>query len=163
MAKRLMIDLIKCRDCKECEVTCLLDSHTVDLGIKWLLELASFRFTCRRCEDAPCVAVCPAEALERNEEGIIERALNLCIACKSCVAICPFGTLMNQFFDIKQPLGNLCNIDLQAYEQQCVEACPKDALSFTEQEPDEKENIYLLNDNVLVREYPWEMIKTGNE
>ena len=99
MAKKLYIDMTKCRECEECVVECVYDHHPVNRGLKSLLETAAFQFTCRRCEDAPCIEVCPADALERNSEGMVERALNLCVACKSCVAICPFGTLMTQFFD----------------------------------------------------------------
>ena len=67
-------------------------------GLKTIRELATFRFTCRKCEEAPCMAVCPAEALEKDEEGLITRHTNLCISCKSCVTICPFGTMMTDFF-----------------------------------------------------------------
>jgi Fe-S-cluster-containing dehydrogenase component len=77
MAKKLYIDMTKCRECEECVVECVYDHHPVNRGLKSLLETASFQYTCRRCEDAPCIEVCPAEALERNSEGVVERALNL--------------------------------------------------------------------------------------
>ena len=38
-------------------------------GLKTIRELATFRFTCRKCEDAPCINVCPADALEKDENG----------------------------------------------------------------------------------------------
>lgn len=159
MAKRLLIDLTKCRECRTCEVTCLYDGHPVNIGLKSILEMAAFRFTCRHCEDAPCIAVCPAEALERSAEGIVERALNLCVACKSCVAACPFGTLMNQFFDMKQPVCNLCNFDETTSTLSCIDTCPENAISFTDKEPDHAENIFKLNDKVLVKEYAWDVLK----
>ena len=159
MAKRLYIDMTKCRECEECVVECVYDHHPVNRGLKSLLETAAFQFTCRRCEDAPCIEVCPADALERNSEGIVERALNLCVACKSCVAICPFGTLMTQFFDYKVPKCDLCNFDEMSSTLRCMETCPKHALTFTEKEPDESKYIFELNDKVLVKEYPWEKLK----
>ena len=66
--------------------------------IKPIRELAVFRFSCRKCEDAPCIKVCPAEALDKDPDGIVERHTNLCISCKWCVTICPFGTMMTDFF-----------------------------------------------------------------
>ena len=36
--------------------------------------------------------------LEKDMDGLIHRHINLCISCKSCVTICPFGTMMTDFF-----------------------------------------------------------------
>ncbi len=159
MTKKLIIDLTKCRMCQECVVDCLYDQHPVNLGLKSLLEMASFQFTCRRCEDAPCIAICPPEALDRNEDGIVERDLNICIACKSCVMACPFGTLMNHFFEVRQPICNLCDFDDQTMSLKCIDTCPKGALAFTEIVPDEKKHILELNERVLVKEYSWKILK----
>ncbi|MDP2423264.1 MAG: 4Fe-4S dicluster domain-containing protein [Bacteroidales bacterium] len=159
MAKKLIIDLTKCRTCEECVVECLYDHHPVNHGMKSLLEMAAFQFTCRRCEDAPCIEVCPPEALERNNEGIVERALNLCIACKSCVTVCPFGTLMNHFFEVRQPICDLCDFNELTKSLKCIDTCPKGALSFTEFVPDDKKHILELNERVLVKEYAWEKLK----
>jgi hypothetical protein len=40
-----------------------------------------------------------------------------------------------------------------------METCPKHALTFTEQEPDESKYIFELNDKVLVKEYAWKKLK----
>jgi len=122
-------------------------------GLKTMRELATFRFTCRKCEDAPCIAVCPAEALEKDGEGIIDRHTNLCISCKSCVTICPFGTMMTDFFkhhrnkDLYYDLND--RIELELF----IKACPPGVISLTEADESPAENIYMLNDKVLVREY----------
>ena len=103
MAQKILIDLVKLR-------AALVEKSDLNLpeaifylspnnnGLKTIRELATFRYSCRKCEDAPCIAVCPSEALEKDEEGIITRYTNLCISCKSCVTICPFGTMMTDFF-----------------------------------------------------------------
>jgi len=122
-------------------------------GLKTMRELATFRFTCRKCEVAPCIAVCPAEALEKDGEGIIDRHTNLCISCKSCVTICPFGTMMTDFFkhhrnkDLYYDLND--RIELELF----IKACPPGVVSLTEADESPAENIYMLNDKVLVREY----------
>ncbi len=123
-----------------------------------MLEMASFQYSCRKCEDAPCIDVCPEDALERNKEGWIERSANLCVACKSCVMICPFGTLMNHFFEVRKSICNYCQFDAQTDTLPCVETCPQGALSFAEAEPDADKYLFALNERVLVRDYAWEKL-----
>lgn len=163
MPKRLLIDLTKCRNCKECKVQCSYLYHPVNNGINSLREWAAFQFTCRRCEDSPCVSVCPADALEKDDKGILTRATNLCVACKSCVTICPFGTLMNDFFEAKKAVCDYCHFDDNTKTLKCIETCPENAISLTEMKEDENEHIYALNEFVLVKEYRWEELKHESE
>lgn len=158
MAKKLIIDLTKCRECEACTVDCAYGLHPVNRGMVSLQEMAVFRFTCRHCLDAPCIAICPAGALERNAGGIVERSLNRCVACKSCVVACPFGTMLNHFFVFKAPVCDLCHFDEETKTLRCIETCPKHALEFTDEEPDEKKHIHALNDKVLVKEYSWDTL-----
>ena len=122
-------------------------------GLKTIRELATFRFTCRKCEDAPCIAACPAEALEKDSEGIIDRHTNLCISCKSCVTICPFGTMMTDFFkhhrnkDLFYDLTNSTEID------KFISACPPGTVSLIDSRESPAENIYKLNDRVLIKDH----------
>lgn len=159
MSKRILIDLMKCRECEKCIVECDYSLHPKNNGVIGLHEMAVFNFTCRRCEDAPCIEVCPAEALERTSEGIVERAVNLCVSCKSCIAACPFGTLMNHFFEVRKSICDYCHFDEHTLSLKCVDTCPHGALSFTNQEPDEASYIFEMNKHVLVKEYAWEKIK----
>ena len=163
MAKRILIDLMKCRNCKECKVQCVYLYHPVNNGINALRELAAFQLTCRRCEDSPCVNVCPVDALEKNDKGALVRATNLCVGCKSCVAICPFGTLMTDFFDYRNAVCDYCKLDDSTTSLKCIETCPEQAISLTDAVEDEKENIFILNDYVLVKEYRWEDLKHEEE
>jgi Fe-S-cluster-containing hydrogenase component 2 len=158
MAQKILLDMIKLRSvmAEKSDIT-IPESYFYESlnsnGLKTVRELATFRFTCRRCEDAPCIIVCPAEALEKDEEGIINRHTNLCISCKSCVTICPFGTMMTDFFkhhrnkDLFYDLNNSKEIEL------FIKACPPGVVSVTESDESPSENIYKLNDKVLVREY----------
>lgn len=159
MSKRILIDLMKCRECESCAVECIYPFHPGNNGMNSLLELAAFQLTCRRCEEAPCVEVCPADALERSRQGTVERSLNLCVTCKSCVTACPFGTIMNHLFEVRKSVCNYCHFDESTVSLRCIDTCPKGALSFTDLEPDEDHDLYLLDDRVLVREYAWEKIK----
>lgn len=122
-------------------------------GLKTIRELATFRFTCRKCEIAPCISVCPAEALEKDAEGIIHRHTNLCISCKSCVTICPFGTMMTDFFKHHRDKDLYYDLDDATELELFVAACPPGTVSFTDSDEIPEKNIYRLNDKVLIREY----------
>lgn len=122
-------------------------------GLRSIRELATFRFTCRRCEEAPCIAVCPADALEKDGMGMIKRHTNLCISCKSCVTICPFGTIMTDFF--KHHRNKDLFYDLHDHEEarKFVMACPPGAARFTSEGENPEEHIWQLNEWVLIRDY----------
>src|SRR5512133_901327 len=103
MQGNILVDMIKLRAAMMKNPSCPLPEAFFygspnRNGLKTIRELAVFRFTCRKCEDAPCISVCPADALEKDGEGVIARHTNLCVSCKSCVTICPFGTMMTDFF-----------------------------------------------------------------
>jgi len=158
MAQRILLDMIKLRSVMAENPTmalpeCYFHEFPALSGLKSIRELATFRFSCRRCEDAPCISVCPAEALEKDAEGIIDRHTNLCISCKSCVTVCPFGTMMTDFFkhhrnkDLYYDLNDGKELEL------FIKACPPGVVSLTEGDESPSENIYMLNDKVLVREY----------
>jgi len=122
-------------------------------GFKSIRELATFRFSCRRCEDAPCISVCPADALEKDGEGIINRHTNLCISCKSCVTICPFGTIMTDFFTHHRNRDLFYDLTDKRELELFVKACPPGVVSLTDADESPAGNIYRLNDKVLIREY----------
>ncbi len=129
-------------------------SNTRDTaGLKTIRELAIFRFTCRKCEDAPCINVCPADALEKDSEGIVDRHLNLCISCKSCVTICPFGTMMTDFFKHHRNKDLFHDLNDKEELELFIKACPPGVVSVVESEESASDNIFKLNDKVLIREY----------
>jgi len=75
MAQKILIDMIKLRaamvkNSEQALPDALFYPSLNSNGLKTIRELATFRFTCRKCEDAPCIAVCPADALEKDTEGI---------------------------------------------------------------------------------------------
>jgi len=122
-------------------------------GLKSIRELATFRFTCRKCEDAPCISVCPAEALEKDDEGLISRYTNLCVSCKSCVTICPFGTMMADFFKHHRNKDLFYDLKDDHELMKFISKCPEGTVSLTDNDESPKDNIYRLNDKVLIKEY----------
>jgi len=155
---KVLIDMIKLRAAMTenpllelPEALCYNTSNTN--GLKTIRELATFRFTCRRCEDAPCISVCPTEALEKDKDGVIMRHTNLCVSCKSCVTICPFGTMMTDFFKHHRNRDLFYNMCDDEQVKKFVAACPPGTAMLTDGNEKPGEHIYKLNDKVLIREY----------
>lgn len=160
MDKKLLINLSKFRECSNhsCDETPpegFFSHLTNNTGLKSIRELAVFQFTCRKCEDAPCITVCPAEALEKGDNGMIERHTNLCISCKSCVAICPFGTMMSDFFDHHRKKDLYFDLSDEHELREFIKASPVGSVELVDMNENPEENIYKLNDQILVKENIW--------
>jgi len=158
MAQRILINMIKIREILGENPAFMLPealfytSPNIN-GLKTVRELASFRFTCRKCKDAPCISVCPVEALEKDEEEIISRHTNLCVSCKSCVTICPFGTMMTDFFAHHRNRDLFYDLTDDSELFKFMEACPKGTVSLVDTDELPEEHIYKLNDKILIKEY----------
>jgi Fe-S-cluster-containing hydrogenase component 2 len=158
MAQKIMLDMIRLRSVLARNPSLTIpegyfpSSSNAD-GMKTIRELAVFRITCRKCEDAPCIGVCPADALEKDGDGIINRHTNLCVSCKSCVTICPFGTMMTDFFKHHRNKDLFHNLDDDDELKLFVSSCPPGVVSVVESDESPAENIYKLNDKVLIRDY----------
>ena len=75
MAKVLMIDYEKCTGCRICEQVCSVKHEGVSNParsrikiVKWESEGRYVPVGCQQCESAPCMAICPVQALFRDEE-----------------------------------------------------------------------------------------------
>ena len=169
MSKKILIDLNKLRDHRitgrgdKPRIDGILSDHPNTNGLKTLRELAVFRFTCRRCEEAPCIQVCPADALEKDEQGMITRYTNLCISCKSCVTICPFGTMMSDFFEHKRDPERYFDLNDEKELRQFIEYNPGGAVKMVDMEENPDQDIYALNDQVLVKDIPYDKLKNEND
>jgi Fe-S-cluster-containing hydrogenase component 2 len=158
MARKILIDMIKLRAAMVENSALTLpeayfNSSVNNNGLKSIRELATFRYTCRKCEDAPCISVCPADALEKDEDGIISRYTNLCISCKSCVMICPFGTMMTDFFKHHRNKDLFHDLKDERELKKFIKACPEGTVSIIDADESPEENIFRLNDKVLIKEY----------
>ena len=157
MAQKILIDMLRLRAAMAENPQVLLPegffyNQPNNSGLKSIIELATFRYTCRKCEDAPCITVCPAEALEKDEEGVINRHTNLCVSCKSCVTICPFGTMMADFFRHHRNRDLFYNLKDASEMEKFVAACPPGTVTITDGREAPESNIFKLNDKVLVKD-----------
>ena len=127
----------RCIGCRTCEIACGLahsesDSSNDSHFLPRLQVVKSGSSTqpvmCHQCENAPCVAVCPVQALVQ-EERCVELHESLCIGCKNCVMACPFGAI--DIALLPQAKIEIVKCDLcQQHESgpECVRVCPTAAL-----------------------------------
>ena len=83
---------------------------------------------CVQCESAPCRAVCPEEAISRDE--LLGREVidyDTCIGCRMCVDACPFGVI--SFDDISK---RVIKCDLCDGDPLCVRFCGYEALRYAD-------------------------------
>ncbi|MBN1847214.1 MAG: 4Fe-4S dicluster domain-containing protein [Deltaproteobacteria bacterium] len=138
MAKALYIDYQKCTGCRLCELVCAVKHDGISNPtrsrikvMKWEAEGLYIPMSCQQCQDAPCLNVCPVKAISRDEElGRVVVDYDVCIGCRSCVAVCPFGAMNFNVIDKKVIKCDLCDGD-----PQCVRFCDVNALEFVS--PDE--------------------------
>ncbi len=133
MQKILIVDHERCTGCRLCELVCSVKNAGVSNPsrarihiIKWEMEGFELPMVCPQCESAPCMAVCPVDALSRD--GDLERVVidyDLCIGCKLCVAACPFGGMGIDAVAKKVIKCELCDGD-----PVCVEFCQPQALQY---------------------------------
>ena len=134
MQKMIFVDYDKCTGCRYCETACAAQHEGVcnpsRARIKVMRsEMEAFvaPLLCQQCLDAPCVRVCPAKALFRDDNGYgsVGVDYDLCIGCKMCIVACPFGAMKFDAVKMRVIKCDFCDGD-----PACVKACSTDALMF---------------------------------
>jgi Fe-S-cluster-containing hydrogenase component 2 len=135
MEKVLVIDHQKCTGCRLCELVCSVTHDGVSNParsrikvMKWEAEGHYIPMSCQQCEDAPCKNVCPVKAISQDEDyGYMKVDYDVCIGCRSCVAVCPFGAMNYNVIDKK-----VFKCDLCGGKPQCVRFCDEKAVDFVD-------------------------------
>ena len=114
-----------CMGCHACEVACKQE-HGLGVGPRLVrvVEQAPsyFPIYCHHCAKAPCKEACPAEAISRDERGIVLIDNERCIGCKECMEACPFGAMQ---FDDDQEVAVKCDLCHERLENNEAPACSK--------------------------------------
>ncbi len=151
-----VIDNRKCIGCHACTTACKSE-HDVAVGVNrtWVKQVEKGEFPntrrlfsvmrCNHCTDAPCVEICPVEALYVRKDGIVDFDKDRCIGCKSCMQACPYDAL---YIDPKNNTAAKCNycahrVDV-GLEPACVNVCPEHAIISGDMENPETEIAQLL-------------------
>ncbi|HUE16575.1 MAG TPA: 4Fe-4S dicluster domain-containing protein [Planctomycetaceae bacterium] len=95
---------------------------------------------CMHCDSPTCAEVCPADAIKRTEDGVVQTARKpRCIACNNCVLACPFGVpKMNTKFELMMKCDMCYDRTSAGKRPMCATVCPSQALSFGTREEIER-------------------------
>ncbi len=159
-----VIDNRKCIGCHACTVACKSE-HDVPIGVNrtWVkyVEKGEFPDTrrlfnvmrCNHCADAPCVEICPTEALHTRKDGIVDFDDRRCISCKACTQACPYDSI---YIHPETMVAQKCNYCTHrtdiGLEPACVVVCPEHAIISGDMDnPDTEISHLLARETVSVR------------
>jgi anaerobic dimethyl sulfoxide reductase subunit B (iron-sulfur subunit) len=135
------VDATRCINCRTCEIACK-DVNDAALGVR-IRKVRTFEggefprvfaynisMSCNHCEEPLCVKSCPTGAYtKRAQDGVVVHNPDLCIGCRYCTWVCPYGAPQ---YDSKLGRVRKCNmcIDLVGKGESpvCVTSCPTRAI-----------------------------------
>jgi Fe-S-cluster-containing dehydrogenase component len=137
-AAEFFIDQGRCIGCNACVQACTeCDTHKGYSMIQLdYVDRSSSPQTvpvvCMHCDSPTCAEVCPADAIKRTGDGVVQSARKpRCIACGNCVVACPFG-VPEVFEDRKIMMKcDMCYDRTSVGKKpMCATVCPSQALFF---------------------------------
>ena len=132
------IDPARCIGCQACVQACTeCDTHK---GISMIhLETVdrahstqTIPVVCMLCDSPTCAEVCPADAIKRTPDGVVQSARKpRCIACNNCVLACPFGVpKVKVEFELMMKCDMCYDRSSVGLKPMCASVCPSQALFF---------------------------------
>jgi Fe-S-cluster-containing dehydrogenase component len=132
------VDPSRCIGCKSCMEACTeCDTHRGEsmIHLEYVDRSQSVQtvpVVCMHCEQPTCAEVCPADAIKRTADGVVQSARKpRCIACGNCVVACPFG--VPEIY-IEKQLMMKCDMCYDrtsvGKKPMCATVCPSQALFF---------------------------------
>ncbi len=132
------IDPSRCIGCQACVQACgECDTHkgTPMIHLEFIDRGDSTQTTpvvCMHCENPTCAQVCPADAIKKTADGVVQSARKpRCIACSNCVLACPFGVpKMKSDFELMMKCDMCYDRTSEGKRPMCATVCPSQALFF---------------------------------
>lgn len=132
------IDATRCIGCEACVQACTeCDTHKGHsmIHLEYLDRPHSVQtapVVCMHCESPTCAEVCPADAIKRTEDGVVQTARKpRCIACNNCVLACPFGVPKMKTEFMLMMKCDMCYDRTSAGKRpMCATVCPSQALFY---------------------------------
>ncbi len=140
--RAFFIDHSRCIGCQSCVQACAeCDTHR---GVSMIhLEtvqradsVQTAPQVCMHCEDPICARVCPADAIKKTPDGVVQSSLKpRCIGCSNCVLSCPFGVPKYRAEIDQMMKCDMCyDRSSIGKKPMCATVCPSGALAFTPME-----------------------------
>jgi Fe-S-cluster-containing dehydrogenase component len=132
------IDPSRCIGCESCVNACSeCETHRGQSMIH--LDFIDRRQTtatvpsvCMHCDDPTCAQVCPADAIKKTEDGVVQSSLKpRCVACSNCVLACPFGIPKVMLGPEQMMKCDMCyDRTSEGKRPMCATVCPSQALAY---------------------------------
>jgi Fe-S-cluster-containing dehydrogenase component len=134
----LFVDANRCIGCRACMEAC---SECPGHGGQSMIHLEflaraesvhSAPTVCMHCAEPACVAVCPADAIKIDAQGIVLTAMpERCIGCGNCALACPFGVpTVHPGTELMMKCDLCYDRTAAGLTPMCATVCPSGALFY---------------------------------
>jgi dimethyl sulfoxide reductase iron-sulfur subunit len=99
----IVVDLNRCVGCMTCVINCKEENLTRP-GVWWnqILQVENepaqrityLRYACMHCDDPPCAAACPNQAIHKRADGIVLVDKEKCAGAGECMKACPYDVII---------------------------------------------------------------------
>ena len=146
-----------CSGCKACQAACK-DKNNLPVGVLWrrVYEIAggswqrdgeawsntvfayNLSMSCNHCEHPKCAGVCPVDAYDIRDDGIVILDSSKCVGCGYCAWACPYEAPQYNRQAGHMTKCDFCydNLDKEL-PPACVAACPLRVLDYGDAESKE--------------------------
>jgi Fe-S-cluster-containing dehydrogenase component len=142
----LFVDANRCIGCRACVEAC---SECPGHGGEAMIHLdvlaradsvQTAPTVCMHCEEPACAAVCPADAIKIDPEGVVLTALpERCIGCGNCALACPFGVpKVHAGIELMRKCDLCYDRTSAGRAPMCATVCPSGALFYGTREEVER-------------------------